>query len=185
MKKLIKLPVLLISTALLITFLTSGISKEKSDGGGYKDLVDELYDQAVKQNDNLQSIEDGIDKFYKKRSDAMEKYNGFTSYNNRYYSDARAKVNSISDSAAKRKANDLISRSEAAYYASLTEWQTIIASLNKKEKEMNDLHTLLKIVITEPVIKKYQDGNMPDNNKLKEAANDLQNIINRIREITK
>lgn len=185
MKKLFKLSFLLFTTIFLITFLTSGISKRGADGGGYKDIVDELYDQAVKQNDNLQSIEDGIDKFYKKKADAMEKYNSFTSYNSRYYSDARAKAASISDSVSKRKANEIISRSETAYYSSLTEWQTTIASLNKNEKELNDLRTLLKISVTEPMIKKYQEGNMPDNSKLKEANNDLQNIISRIRGLIK
>ncbi|HRF18473.1 MAG TPA: hypothetical protein PK977_09900, partial [Chitinophagaceae bacterium] len=64
---------------LLIVFivLTSGDYKGRYDGG-YKDMVDELYSLAVKQNENLETIEDDIEKFYKKKSEALEKYNSYT-----------------------------------------------------------------------------------------------------------
>lgn len=184
MKKIIRLSLLLLVTTISVTLLTSGISKKMTDGGGFKDIVDELYDQAVKQNNNLQSIEDGIEKFYRKKNDALEKYNSFTNYNSRYYSDARAKAGNISDTAARKKAFDIINRSETTYRTTLSGWQNNIAVMNAQEKELNDLHTLLKIMISEPAIKKYQDGNFPDDSKLKEAGNDLQSIIRRIREIT-
>lgn len=52
-------------------------------------MVDELYSLAVKQNENLETIEEDIEKLYKKKLEALEKYNSYTAYNNRYYADAR------------------------------------------------------------------------------------------------
>lgn len=183
MKKASTLTALIcISITVLIT-LTSGDSKRY--GGGGRDMVEELYEQAVKQNDNLESIEEGIEKFAKKKTEALEKYNGYTSYNNRYYGDAKMKTSAISDATTRQRAGDLISKSEARYRAGLADWQNTISTLNTREKELNDLHVLLKIMISEPMMEKYQGRELPDNTKLKEAGNDLQQVIDRIRAITK
>ncbi len=185
MKKYFRIAAFVILTAITTITLTSGISDGYRSGGGDKNLVDELYDQAVKQNDNLESIEEDIDKFYKKRSEALEKYNSFTYYNNRYYTDARAKAATISDAASRQKANDIINISETKYKVTLTDWQTNIAGLNAAEKELNDLHTLLKVMTTEPMIVKYQSTGLPDNAKLKEANGDLLKVIGKIKAITR
>lgn len=183
MKRVYKISAFVIVIAITAVTLTSGIASYDSRTGGYKDLVDELYDQAAKQNDNLGSIEDDIAKFYKKKDEALEKYNSFTSYNNRYYTDAKAKAGLIADAAAKQKANDIINKSETDYKIKLTDWQASIAILNARERELKDLHGLLQIIITEPMIAKYQGSNLPDNSKLKEANSDLKSVIEKIKAI--
>ncbi len=180
--KILAIAAIIITSAIT---LTSGITKEYSRDGGYKDMVEELYDQAVKQNDNLEAIEDDIEKFYKNKTEALEKYNSYAAYNNRYYSDAKSKAVGISDVATKQKANDVINKSEATYKAKITNWQNAIATLNTSEKELNDLHNLLKIMTTETMIQKYQNSSFPDDGKLKEANTELQKVIERIKGITK
>lgn len=184
MKRIFRIAILLIIVSTAVITLTSGTSKEYNTTGE-RNLVDELYNQAVKQSDNLESIEDDIEKFYKKRDEALEKYNSFVSYNNRYYSDARSKSYPITGSAAKQKANDIISASEAKYNAMIADWRATIAALNVNEKELSDQHALLKIMITEPMINKYQTSSLPDNGKAKEANSDLLKVIERIKAITK
>ena len=183
MKKVYRIIAFVVVIAITAVTLTSGIRKDYNGGG--RDLVDELYEQAVKQNDNLESIEDGIGKFYKKREEAIEKYNSFTFYNNRYYTDAKSKAATIADAATKQRAYDLISKSEAGYKAKTADWQNTIAALNANEKELTDLHSLLKIMTTETMIEKYQNTELPNNAKLKEANGDLLKVIEKIKAITK
>jgi len=182
MKKYVKIVTFAAAVLLIAITLTSGIDKSR---GGYKDLVEEFYDQAVKQNSNLETIEDDIENFYKKREDAIEKYNSFTSYNNRYYADAKAKAATIADATTKQRAGDHINKSETAYRAKMANWQNSIVTLNNNERELRDLHVLLKIMIATPVIEKYQQNNLPDNSKLNEANTDLQKVIEKIKAITK
>jgi hypothetical protein len=182
MKKYFKWAAFAAAVLVSVITLTSGIDKRS---GGYKDLVDEFYEQAVKQNSPLKSIEDGIDAFYKKREDALEKYNSFTSYNSRYYADARSHANSIPDVATKQRATELILKSETTYLAKLSNWQTSITGLNSKERELKSLHELLKVMIATPVLENYQQNNLPDNSKLNEANGDLQQLIEKIKAITK
>lgn len=182
MKKYFKIAAFAAAVLLIAITLTSGIDKSR---GGYKDLVEEFYDQAVKQNRTLETIEDDIENFYKKREDAIEKYNSFTSYNNRYYADAKARAATITDATTKQRAGDHINKSETAYRARMASWQSSIATLNNNERELSDLHTLLKIMIATPVIEKYQQNNLPDNSKLNEANADLLKVIEKIKAITK
>jgi formyltetrahydrofolate synthetase len=184
MKKKLKIAAFFVVIGMTAITLTSGISKEYRGNGGYKDLVEELYRQAVKQTDNLESIEDGIDKFYKKKNEAVEKYNSFIAYNNRYYEDAKSNAAAITEAATKQKAMDIIQKSEENYQKKMADWKTSIAALNANEKELNDLHALLEIMITAPLIEKYQTTGFPDNSKLKEANSDLLNVIEKIKAIT-
>ena len=174
----------MLAIAIAIVTLSSGITKESSRSGGGRDLVEELYDQAVRQNDNLKSIEEGIEKFYKNKEDAIEKYSSYTSYNNRYYTDAKSKAATITDAAAKQKANDIISKSEAAYRTKTADWQNTIAALNANERELNNLHALLQVMITEPIIVKFQNSSLPDNSKAKETNGELLKVIEKIKAIT-
>lgn len=184
MRKAISLTALAGIVLLLFILLTSGDIKSRYDGGS-KDLVDELYFQAVKQNNNLEAIEEDIEKFYKRKSEAMEKYNSFTVYNNRYYSDARANANNIADTSTRKKAVEIITKGETRYRSKLAGWESVIASLSKNEKELTDLHTLLKILVTEPIMEKYQQNNLPDSNKASEVNDDLKKVIQKIKELTK
>ena len=183
MKKYFKIAAFMLAIIVTALTLTSGVTKESRYGGG-RDLVEELYDQAVKQNDNLKSIEEGIEKFYKNKEDAIEKYNSFTSYNNRYYADAKSKAATIADAATKQKANDIISKSEAAYRTKTADWQNTIAALNANERELNDLHALLQVLITEPIIAKFQNSELPNSAKAKEVNGELLKVIEKIKAIT-
>ena len=181
MKRAFKIVAAAVLVVLTVITLTSGTTR--SNGG--RDMVEELYDQAVKQNDNLKSIEDDIEKFDKKKQEAVEKYNSYNSYNTRYYQDARSYTATISDPATNKRAIDLISASEARYQTKITDWKATIASLNASEKELRNLHGFLKIMISEAMIDKSQNSGLPDSGKAKEVNGDIQKIIEKIRAITK
>lgn len=171
-------------TCTFALLLTAGITKEYSSRGGYKDLVDEFYFQAVKQNSRLSNMEDDIEKFYKKKNEATEKFRDFMSYNDRYYRDAKENAATIKDSALLLKANNIIYKSEQLHKNKIKEWQQTLEQLAVREKKLNELHTLLKIMISEPMISSYQKNELPEMNKLKEANEDLFKILEKIREIT-
>lgn len=168
--------------AFSITTLISGISKSSGDRGN---LVDDLYSQAIKQNNNLKSIEEEIEKFYKNKQEALDKYNSYNNYNTRYYNDAKTHAATIADVATKQRTLDLIRKSEAEYYSKLTNWKNHISALDVQEKELKDLYQLLQVLITIPMIEKQQQTSLPDSNKLNEANNDLKQVIEKIKAITK
>ncbi len=183
-KKLLPMALLFVFAITAVISLSSGISKEGRYDGGGKDMVEDIYSQVVKQNSSLESIEDAINKFQKKKYEALEKYNSYNSYNNTYYADAKSHASRIGDAATKQKALDQIAKSEAAYQTRIADWKTQIAALEAQERELRDQHELLQIATTIPPVEKYQQS-LPDNSKLKEASAELKQIIESIKAITK
>jgi len=183
MKRMFKLSAYALIFALTVLTLTSGITKERSGGRG--NLVDELYNQAERQNSTLGNIADDIERFYKKKADALEKYNSFSAYHNHYYTDAKFNITLINDSTIKQKAANILKASETAYRNKLIDWQNTIAALYKNEQELKDLQELLKIMTTVPIVEKTQNSDLPSSDNIKQAQADLQKVIQKIKEITK
>jgi hypothetical protein len=183
MKRLFKIAAYVFVFALTVITLSSGVTKERSGGRG--NLVDELYNQAERQNSTLESIANDIERFYKKETDALEKYNEFTAYHNHYYTDAKFSITAVNDSIIKQKAANVIKTSETAYRAKLVDWQNTIATLYKQEQELKDLQQLLKIMTTVPVVEKAQNSDLPSSENIKQAQTDLLKVIQKIKEITK
>jgi hypothetical protein len=183
-RKVIKFILAFAAIAVLIITLQSN-SIRKDYGGGDRDVVEQLYQVEVKNNSNLSDIEDGIEAFYKKKKDAYAAYNTFTNFNTNYYIDAKRKANTINDATTKQKALDILTKSETAYFAKMTEWNATIATLNANEKELYNLHSLLKITVTEPVVAAYQTKELPDNKAATAVNTELTKIIEKIKVITK
>jgi hypothetical protein len=183
MPKVFKAAAFSLFVAVLIISLTSGISYDGRNGG-YKDMVEELYAQAVKQNSNLEAVEDGIAAFNKKKEEALEKYNSYLSYNNRYYNDARGHAKSIPDPATRQRAEELLRKSELRYRTALTGWENTINQLKEKEMQLQSLHSLLQLMVTEPIMEKYQVKELPGNSLLIQTTAELQQVIDKIKAIT-
>jgi hypothetical protein len=183
MKRIFKIAAFVFVFALTVITLSSGVTKERSGGRG--NLVEELYHQAERQNSTLENIANDIERFYKKKSDALEKYNVFAAYHNQYYTDAKFSITEINDSTIKEKAANVIKTSETAYRTKLVDWQNTIATLYKQEQELKDLQQLLKIMTTVPIIEKAQNSDLPSSDNIKQAQADLLKVIQKIKEITK
>ncbi len=165
--------------------LTSGNLKSSSRDEEYNDLVEQLYQQEVKINDALETIQNDMEAFYKKRNIVLEKYNNYVNYNNRYYEDAKNNANRIKSIHTKQKIIDELSISEANYKIKLNDWYNTITTLNNNEKELTDLHQLLKIKITIAIIESYQTKELPSTTEAKSANTELIKIIEKIKAITK
>jgi hypothetical protein len=185
MKKVYRLALVMIIVIITITTLSSGVTKKSSRDGNYNDLVEQLYQKEVKQNTTLEDIEDGIEVFYEKKRETLEKYTIFSTYNNRYYADAKAIANLIEDAAFKQRAIDAINKSMTNYNTKMTDWEATIATLNSNEKQLNDLHHLLKIAVTTSVIETYQTKELPNIAPAKDTNTELLKIIQQIKTITK
>lgn len=176
--KLSTITVIVISAIILSSGITS------STGGGYNDLVEELYKQEVNKNPSLEKLESSIKNYYIKRQDAIETYNKFNDYNRRYYSDAKNKLNTITDVALKEKASKAIAQSEKNYNTKMSEWNKQIIDMSEAETTLKNYHATLKIIITTPVIEDYQNKALPSTNSIQESNTELKKIIESIKSIT-
>lgn len=121
-----------------------------------RDAVDALYDELVNNSEELQELEKQFKTLQENSADSMEVFKLFNDKNSSYYSSADSKISSIGDSSLRRKIRSLVNKSRYNYVDSVAVWYSMDSLLLSKTTTLNDLHTLLKLVKTLPLIEEFQ-----------------------------
>lgn len=146
--------------------------------GRYDDLVENLYKELVSKNIDLQKLEDKIDELQKSEGDTLNLFNQFTQKNQSYYNSVDGHVSGIQDSLLKKKMKALIANNLAAYNASIARHNELLQLIQAKNLTINDLHKILKIVKTLPLMEQYQNDNLPQATSLEGYIRQQDDVIN-------
>ncbi|MDY3318287.1 hypothetical protein PG637_02550 [Riemerella anatipestifer] len=141
------------------------------------DLTEELYQELVDKTPQLKQFEDDLAAFGPKPNNLNEKFNQYDSKSNNYYSSANYKATAISDSLLRMKIIALITTSSKKYASKNTELNSLIKQISKNGSTLNDQHTVLKIVLTLPLIEKYQDDNKLNKKEFQDAIKEQEKLI--------
>jgi len=156
--------------------------KSYSRSGG--DLTEELYQELVDKTPALKKLEDDLKAYYKKPVELQEKFNKFDGKSTNYYASAKNTASAISDSLLRNKMTAIIAHSEKLYSGKIEAHNSLLRQISQNEATLNDHHAVLKIILTLPVIEKYQDESMPDTKELKELINQQGKLISKIDSMT-
>ncbi|MDI9862294.1 hypothetical protein [Flectobacillus roseus] len=149
---------------------------------GQHDITQELYDYLVSKNVALQQLEKDIENF--NSNEASEKYAKYDNKSSNYYTSAGNNITSIEDSLLKKRISFLITSSKNKYQNRTHELQSILKHISQKNLTLHDHHTALKIILTLPLIEKYQKDNIPDKNEFNLLDAEQQKLIKRIDSVT-
>lgn len=141
------------------------------------DIIEELYQELVDKNPALQKLETDIEEFRSKSDELkgiFDKYNGKSS---NYYSSASCRVAAITDSILKKRIVTLISNSSRLYENKTKELNSLLKLISQNGSTITDHHTALKIVLTLPLIEKYQKDNLPSRKKFKTLIKTQTDLI--------
>src|SRR5688572_31072493 len=128
---------------------------------GYNDLVESLYNELVSKNADLKDLEDKIDELNESKADTTRSFDKFTAKNQSYFSSADGHASAIKDSLLRDKMKVLIGNNLAKYNSSIARHKELLKIIEAKSNTVSDLHNILKIVETLPLIENYQRDNLP------------------------
>lgn len=148
------------------------ISKSRND-----DLLESLYSGLLDKTPELKQFENSIVTLRESKSDSTSSFYKFNTKNQAYFSSANSHIEQIQDSVLRSKMKMLISNSILKYTTSIRNHNAIIEYIKNKEIALNDLHTILKITRTLPLIEKYQTGNLPSAKPLEGFASELNKTV--------
>jgi len=149
---------------------------------GQNNLTDELYKGMVSQSPELKSLENEL-----KNLNLIDTLNLFDSYNEKsenYYSSAKAKVNTLQDSILKIKILNLLKLSEDKYDKRTSDINSNIKTIYQKKQDLVDYHNILKILLTIPLIEKYQKDHLPKNDPFKKIIEKENQLIEKVKQNT-
>jgi hypothetical protein len=141
------------------------------------DLVESLYKELANNTPELKDLENEIKDWNGRNPDSLETFEKFDNKNNSYYNSAKSQYEAVKDSVLKVKVKSLVASSQTNYNNKVSGLSSLVAQLKSKEISLNDLHILLKIVKTLPLIEKYQKDNLPSGKPIESVIKDLEKII--------
>ena len=141
------------------------------------DLTEELYHELVDKTPALKKLENDLDAFSLKPNDLKDRINQYDNKSNGYYSSANYKVTAITDSLLRMKIILLITLSSKQYTTKKAELNLLLKQINNNGMTLNDHHNVLKIVLTLPIIEKFQDDNKPDKQEFKNLIKEQAKLI--------
>jgi hypothetical protein len=146
--------------------------KENSDGyefsskRGKDDLVENLYRELAGKSPELNALEMNIRNLQTSRFDSSKEYDNYKEPILSYYGSAKNHLEQISDSTLKEKIRQILSLSLEKYHSGTAKHDNILKSIESKNHTLNDLHTVLKIMRTLPIMEKFQKENLPGTSPL-------------------
>lgn len=162
-----------------------GSSSEIIYKRGSADLLESLYKELADKTPELKELEKQIDKLADSKSDSAELFNNYDEKNQSYYHSANKHVEQIKDTVLTERMKLLIENSLTRYNSSVSKHNDIIKSINNKSITLNDLHLILKITRTMPLIDKYQKDNLPSTKSLEDYSGQLEKTIRYADSLTK
>ena len=141
--------------------LQEGKSYEIVSKRGYDDIIESLYKELADKTPELKDLETKLDALSASKSDSTEKYDKYNEKNHSYYNSVDNHLKHINDSTLRKKMKTLISSSLTKYNSKVYRHTELLKSIDKKTMTLDDLHEMLIITTTLPLIEKYQNDNLP------------------------
>ena len=126
-----------------------------------RNLIDELYAELVEKTPELKKLETELETF---QETPLETQNIFYNYNGKssqFYGNATVFANQITDSLSKKRILALIKKSNDKYDSQSKEIDELVKVISNSQNSIQDNHNILKIVLTIPLIEKFQIENLP------------------------
>lgn len=158
-----------------------GFSKSRYED----DLVEKLYSELLEKDPGLKKLERTIEDLNEQKSDSAVNFEKFDSKNTSYYNAALQHIGRISDSVLQLKIKALIDNSLSSYSKKIAGHKNLVSLVNSRDITLQNLHILLKIVKTLPMMEKYQSENTPSTRPLEKVVHNFDKAIQQADSLSK
>jgi len=147
-----------------------------SKSSGREDMIESIYRELVAKDAGLTDLETQLDGLGLKLSDSTRAWSDFDGKNHSYYHSAGGHIEAIKDSILRKKMEMLIAGSDTAYGVLTGMHKAFLAQIDKKQLSVADLHEVLKLTRTLPVIEQYQKRQLPATRPLKHTVEAYEGV---------
>lgn len=149
---------------------------------GYGSLIDGLYEDAVSKNPDLEKLEKQLSSFNDSKNDSLSKVEKYNARSMDFYRSGENLSETIADSTLKKKLTAILGNSEKRYRSKTSNLNSLVKVIQQNEISIKDYHTLLKLMVTIPIIEKYQDQQLQDVTK---TASGVKTATAKLKQSTK
>jgi hypothetical protein len=158
---------------------------EYSGRSGSGDLVEALFEEALKEDAVLRQLYADIDARARAHEDSTEQWRHFEQKNTQYYADARHHSTRITDTLARTDLQAHVDKSNAAYDANVTPARELDSAYARARSVVADLSTLVKVQRTLAMLERYQQEHGPLKATLQAELERIKALEVRLRAVVK
>lgn len=151
-------------------------SYEISSRSSY-DVFEDLYREIVTKSPELKKFETELRKIQISKADSVEAFENYDSKNQYYYNSVYSSINQITDSLLKQQLRSVVDASMKQYKTITIAHDNLLKEITSRESTINNLHTIIKVRKTLPVIEKFQKDKIPSTMPIKGYLAELSKIL--------
>lgn len=150
------------------------------------DIISKLYSEALDNDEKLNILNDKIKNFT--NDSIIEKTKAFTKYSNindSYWNSIDNYISLINDSIIKNETFAIFSKLKLNYKNSIDNQMKLLSLIDTKKEKLRDQLTLMKLFVTEPMMRNYQINEKPDIKELEDLISQYKDLVKESKEYTK
>ncbi len=141
-----------------------------------RDVVDNLFNQAMKNDKELRALNNRIIEIDKITAKTYVDYYKYKSYNDKYYESADRYLSTVRDSSIQKRLKNILEESENNFATKIKDYRILERRTMDLDRKLKDLQVAMKLIITENLIKKQQ-VNIPNKEKIEKTIADYKELI--------
>lgn len=149
------------------------------------DIVVELYNEAIEKNEKLKQLNEQINQIYQIKNDSLAAYSKFSNTNQTYWTSATNHINQIQDSVLRQSTLEVFKAIEQNYQNKMADYEPKIKEIQRKDVLLSDQLILMKLFISESMMKNYQLNEKPAIKTLETIIKKYDKLIEESKEYTK
>ncbi|PIE50094.1 MAG: hypothetical protein CSA38_05305 [Flavobacteriales bacterium] len=143
-----------------------------------KDIIEVLYNKEIQSNEKLKALVNQINKVesdsFSKKTDSYLEYK---KTNENYWQTVKGYTNSIQDSLAKKSIQKIFERLNKDFDQSIANHENKMNNIDSLSSKLSDEIILMKLLITQPMMQKYQKEKLPQIAELQSLIEDYQKLL--------
>lgn len=145
--------------------------------GRYSDIVQQLYAEALESNPELEALEERIGQLQETHADSLKAYRKYVENNAAYWRSIDGYIANLSDSSLQEELKVLFAGLENEYKEKLAPLEGKAEAIARKEQSLQDRHTLMKLLVTLPMMQRYQQNKLPESKPLDQLIRQYDEVI--------
>jgi hypothetical protein len=164
------------------TFTESPKLDLKSYSSRYRqDIIEELFEEAQEKNDSLKKLVERLETLNSMKNDSLRSFKNYQSTNESYWHTVKSYAARLNDSSLKVELNGMISTLENNHDKRVSHHRKLINEVDSIEVLIADLEILMKILVTEPMMRNYQVNELPEKESIEELKKSMEEVAEELK----
>ncbi len=161
---------------------TTRFSLRKTRNGS---ILDEIYFEIIEKDKELVLLDSTIRAYLHVNDTLFANFKQYDDKSDYYYNQVMHKRGKMQDTLLSAQLDSIIAKSMKRYDAITKETDTLIYQVKDLTGDISDRYHFLKVMITLPVIEKYQSDHHPSNKPIEKYLREQQEVKSKINEKAK